>query len=93
MRLPTPSQRLYPRREATSRARRRRNRPLRTTEHAGKRQEETFADMIAASAGIILGQRGRGVPVAVLRGIHFTPGDEGVATMLHRPPTVSRLQR
>ncbi|MET7318509.1 coenzyme F420-0:L-glutamate ligase [Streptomyces thermoviolaceus] len=43
--------------------------PLRITEHGGKRQEETFTDLIAAAAGIILGQRGRGAPVAALRGI------------------------
>jgi len=57
--------------------------PLRVTEHAGKRQEETFTDLIAAAAGIILGQRGRGAPVAVLRGISYTPSDDGVTTMLH----------
>ncbi|MFD7580959.1 coenzyme F420-0:L-glutamate ligase [Kitasatospora sp. NPDC059817] len=60
--------------------------PLRTTEHGGKRQEETFADLIAAAAGIILGQRGRGAPVAVLRGIAYAPSDEGVAAMLHHRP-------
>lgn len=60
--------------------------PLRTTEHGGKRQEETFTDLIAAAAGIILGQRGRGAPVAVLRGIAYTPSDEGVAAMLHHAP-------
>ncbi|GAA3733295.1 coenzyme F420-0:L-glutamate ligase [Salinactinospora qingdaonensis] len=59
---------------------------LRTTEHGGKRQEETFTDLIAAAAGIILGQRGRGAPVAVLRGIDYTAGDEGVAAMLHHRP-------
>ncbi|KUN17643.1 hypothetical protein AQJ11_37940 [Streptomyces corchorusii] len=59
---------------------------LRTTEHAGKRQEETFTDLIAAAAGIILGQRGRGAPVAVLRGIAYEASDTGVASMLyHRP--------
>ncbi|GAQ54832.1 coenzyme F420-0:L-glutamate ligase [Streptomyces acidiscabies] len=57
--------------------------PLRVTEHGGKRQEETFTDLIAAAAGIILGQRGRGAPVAVLRGVTYTPSDDGVATMLH----------
>jgi coenzyme F420-0:L-glutamate ligase/coenzyme F420-1:gamma-L-glutamate ligase len=60
--------------------------PLRITRHAGKRQEETLADLIAAAAGIILGQRGRGAPVAVLRGIAYAPGDEGVASVLHRRP-------
>lgn len=60
--------------------------PLRVTEHDGRRQEETFTDLIAAAAGIILGQRGRGAPVAVLRGITYAAGDEGVAAMLHQRP-------
>lgn len=60
--------------------------PLRTTEHDGKRQEETFTDMAAAAAGLILGQRGRGAPVAVLRGINYPVSDEGVAAMLHHRP-------
>lgn len=60
--------------------------PARVTAHAGQRQEETLTDLIAAAAGIILGQRGRGAPVAVLRGIAYTPGDEGVASVLHRRP-------
>jgi len=65
--------------------------PLRITEHDGKRQEETLTDMIAAAAGIILGQRGRGVPVAVLRGIGYAPfSDEGVTAMLHHAPTHRR---
>ncbi|MGC4949050.1 coenzyme F420-0:L-glutamate ligase [Streptomyces sp. DT224] len=61
--------------------------PLRLTEHDGKRQEETFTDMVAAAAGIILGQRGRGVPAAVLRGVGYVPSDVGVAAMLHPAPT------
>ncbi|MFH7340606.1 coenzyme F420-0:L-glutamate ligase [Streptomyces sp. KHY 26] len=60
--------------------------PLRVTEHGDKRQEETLTDLIAAAAGIILGQRGRGAPVAVLRGLVYEPSDEGVASMLHRQP-------
>ncbi|WP_431950653.1 coenzyme F420-0:L-glutamate ligase [Actinacidiphila sp. bgisy167] len=60
--------------------------PLRVTEHDGRRQEETFADLIAAAAAIIVGQRGRGAPVAVLRGITYAAGDEGVAAMLHQRP-------
>jgi len=59
---------------------------LRVTEHGGKRQEETFTDLIAAAAGIILGQRGRGAPVVVLRGISYEASDEGVAAMLHHRP-------
>ncbi|MFF0963760.1 coenzyme F420-0:L-glutamate ligase [Streptomyces sp. NPDC003703] len=60
--------------------------PLRVSEHGGKRQEETLTDLIAAAAGIILGQRGRGAPVAVLRGIVHESGDMGVTSMLHRRP-------
>lgn len=60
--------------------------PLRTTEHRGRRQEETFTDLIAAAAGIILGQRGRGAPVAVLRGVAYTASDEGVTAILHHRP-------
>ncbi|MDW4918598.1 coenzyme F420-0:L-glutamate ligase [Streptomyces californicus] len=60
--------------------------PLRITEHDGKRQEETLTDMITGAAGIILGQRGRGAPVVVLRGIAYEPSDAGVSTMLHHAP-------
>lgn len=63
--------------------------PLRVTEHREpggkiKRQEETLADMAAAAAGIVLGQRGRGAPVVVLRGLRYDHSDSGVASMLHR---------
>lgn len=57
--------------------------PLRTTKHDDKQQEETFTDLIAAAAGVILGQRGRGAPVAILRGIAYTPSDDGVTAILH----------
>ncbi|MFJ5035522.1 coenzyme F420-0:L-glutamate ligase [Streptomyces sp. NPDC088560] len=61
--------------------------PLRVSEApSGKRQEETLTDMITAAAGIILGQRGRGAPVVVLRGIAFQGGDDGVGAMLHHRP-------
>ncbi|URN13120.1 coenzyme F420-0:L-glutamate ligase [Streptomyces radiopugnans] len=60
--------------------------PLRVTEHGGKRQEETFTDLVAAAVGIILGQRGRRAPVAVLRGIAYETSDEGVAAVLHHRP-------
>lgn len=59
---------------------------LRVTQHDGKRQEETLTDLIAAAAGIILGQRGRGVPVVVLRGVAYTADAHGVAAMLHHRP-------
>lgn len=63
--------------------------PLRITKHtepggAIKRQEETITDMVAATAGIVLGQRGRGVPVVVVRGVAYEPSDVGVISMLHR---------
>ncbi|MFI7087575.1 coenzyme F420-0:L-glutamate ligase [Streptomyces anulatus] len=62
--------------------------PLRVSEHAEpdgrtKRQEETFTDLIAAAAGLILGQRGRGAPVVVLRGVSYQASDDGVRSMLH----------
>ncbi|MET9255188.1 coenzyme F420-0:L-glutamate ligase [Streptomyces sp. NPDC003717] len=62
--------------------------PLRVTECVQpdgrtKRQEETFADLLAGAAGILLGQRGRGAPVAVLRGVAYTDDDAGVAAILH----------
>lgn len=53
------------------------------TEHCGKKQEETFTDLIAAAAGIILGQRGRGACVVVLRGISYEASDAGVSAILH----------
>ncbi|MEE1736971.1 coenzyme F420-0:L-glutamate ligase [Streptomyces sp. BE147] len=64
--------------------------PLRLTEHEGKRQEETLTDMITGAAGIILGQRGRGAPVAVLRGISYEPSDDGITMMLHQSPAHQR---
>jgi coenzyme F420-0:L-glutamate ligase/coenzyme F420-1:gamma-L-glutamate ligase len=62
--------------------------PLRTTEDhepSGKikRQDETLTDLVAAAAGIVLGQRGRGAPVAVVRGVRFDHSDAGVLSMLH----------
>ncbi|MBY8887542.1 coenzyme F420-0:L-glutamate ligase [Streptomyces sp. PTM05] len=62
--------------------------PLRVTEHTEpggrtKRQEETFTDLLAGAAGILLGQRGRGAPVAVLRGVVYARDDSGVSSMLH----------
>lgn len=46
---------------------------------------EVLTDVVrAAAAGTILGQRGRGAPVAVLRGITYTASDDGVAAILHQ---------
>ncbi len=36
--------------------------PLRVTTDGGKKQEETLVDMLAATAGVVLGQRGPGAP-------------------------------
>jgi coenzyme F420-0:L-glutamate ligase/coenzyme F420-1:gamma-L-glutamate ligase len=62
--------------------------PLRTTTHTSpdgttKIQEETLSDLVAAAAGLVLGQRGRGAPVAVLRGLDYQASDTGVAAILH----------
>ncbi|WP_344681399.1 coenzyme F420-0:L-glutamate ligase [Saccharopolyspora taberi] len=56
--------------------------PLRITEHRGQHQEETLVDMVAAAAGMVLGQRGRGAPVALISGVAFDRSDAGVAAML-----------
>lgn len=58
--------------------------PLRITEHGGKTQEETLVDLVAGAAGLLLGQRGRGAPVAVLRGVAFAASSAGVHSILHR---------
>lgn len=57
--------------------------PLRVTFHEGKRQEETLVDLLAGAAGVVLGQRGRGVPVVVLRGVEFEEGNGGMRSLLH----------
>jgi coenzyme F420-0:L-glutamate ligase/coenzyme F420-1:gamma-L-glutamate ligase len=62
--------------------------PLRVTAvHSGgkmKKQQETIVDMIAAASGVVIGQRGRGAPVAVARGITYERSDAGVHSILHR---------
>lgn len=64
--------------------------PLRVSEHSDggrtKQQEETLTDLVAAAGGLILGQRGRGAPVAILRGLAYERSDQGVASMLHPVP-------
>lgn len=61
--------------------------PLRVTSigdgSRSKRQEETLVDLLAAAAGVVLGQRGRGAPVALIRGAHREAGDEGLRSILH----------
>jgi coenzyme F420-0:L-glutamate ligase/coenzyme F420-1:gamma-L-glutamate ligase len=51
-----------------------------------KHQEETLVDMVVAAAGVVIGQRGRGAPVAVVRGINYDPSDAGVRSILHYAP-------
>lgn len=36
-----------------------------------KFQEETLCDMIAASAGLVMGQRGTGIPAVIIKGIEY----------------------
>ena len=51
--------------------------PIRSTEapnaegKAAKKSEETLCDFVAAAAGIIMGQRGTGRPLAICRGVEF----------------------
>ncbi|NBI06446.1 coenzyme F420-0:L-glutamate ligase [Senegalia massiliensis] len=45
--------------------------PLRTTSFNGKIIEETICDMFAASAGILMGQRGNNKPVVIISGYEF----------------------
>ena len=47
-------------------------------------QEETLVDLVAAAAAVVIGQRGRGVPVAVVRGLRYEASDSGVRSILHR---------
>jgi coenzyme F420-0:L-glutamate ligase / coenzyme F420-1:gamma-L-glutamate ligase len=60
--------------------------PLRLTPKPGttKQQDETIVDMLAGAAGVILGQRGRGVPVVVLRGVQYEQSDVGMRSILHQ---------
>ena len=60
--------------------------PLRRTKDPtqNKIQEETIVDMLAGAAGIVLGQRGRGAPVVVIRGVKFDLDPEaGLSNILH----------
>lgn len=46
--------------------------PLRRTiSPLGKQQEETISDMIANAASILIGQRGRNIPVVIVRGLNL----------------------
>jgi len=64
--------------------------PLRTSETISggnkKLQKETLADMLAAAAGIVIGQRGRGAPIAVIRGVRYEPSVEGLKSIIHKAP-------
>jgi coenzyme F420-0:L-glutamate ligase/coenzyme F420-1:gamma-L-glutamate ligase len=60
--------------------------PLRRTQSLvdgrTKDQEETIVDMMAAAAGIVIGQRGRGVPFAVIRGVGLEPSQNVLRSIL-----------
>jgi coenzyme F420-0:L-glutamate ligase/coenzyme F420-1:gamma-L-glutamate ligase len=62
--------------------------PLRRThaEVSGRKkiQEETIVDMIAAAAGIVIGQRGRGIPFAIVRGVNLETSSAGLQSILHQ---------
>lgn len=49
----------------------------------GKVQEETLVDLIAGSAGVVMGQRGRGVPFALIRGLEYESSSLGVRSIIH----------
>jgi coenzyme F420-0:L-glutamate ligase/coenzyme F420-1:gamma-L-glutamate ligase len=54
--------------------------PLRVTEHMAndkvKKNEETTCDMLAASAGLIMGQRGTNKPIVLIRGHQYEFDEE-----------------
>jgi coenzyme F420-0:L-glutamate ligase / coenzyme F420-1:gamma-L-glutamate ligase len=63
--------------------------PLRTTSSPSdprSTNQETFVDLLAAAAAVVIGQRGRGVPVAIVRGVVFGAEDNGMHSILHGGP-------
>jgi len=51
--------------------------------------DETVCDMFAATASIIMGQRGRGIPAACIRGVSYDFSDDvSVKRILHHAPKV-----
>lgn len=53
--------------------------PLRVTEVG-------FADELATSAGLVMGQAGEGIPVAIVRGLTYPVDEQSGADDLNRPP-------
>jgi coenzyme F420-0:L-glutamate ligase / coenzyme F420-1:gamma-L-glutamate ligase len=52
-----------------------------------KYADETLCDMLAAGAAVIMGQRGRGVPVVCVRGLSYQFDREAsIKSILHNPP-------
>lgn len=47
--------------------------------------EVGFADELAAAAGLVLGQAAEGIPVAIIRGLHFPADESACAANLVRP--------
>ena len=73
--------------------------PLRitsTTQANGKVKyaEETLCDLLAAGASVILGQRGRGIPVVCVRGLSFQfDPTASVKSILHYAPKDSNVSQ
>lgn len=44
---------------------------LRKTQHDGKKYIETLCDMLASTAGLVMGQRGVNIPVVRIRGVEY----------------------
>ena len=44
---------------------------LRESYYGGKKMQETICDMLAAAGGLIMGQRGTGKPVVIIRGLEY----------------------
>lgn len=44
---------------------------LRKTQHDGKKYIETLCDMLASTAGLVMGQRGVNIPVVKIRGLEY----------------------
>jgi coenzyme F420-0:L-glutamate ligase/coenzyme F420-1:gamma-L-glutamate ligase len=45
-----------------------------------------FADQVAAAASLVMGQAAEGLPVVLVRGLAYQPGDEVSARQILRPP-------
>lgn len=49
-----------------------------------KRTEETISDLLAAQASLIMGQRGKNIPIVCIRGFHYRQNNEAnIKSILH----------